>query len=208
MGPRSPASYLPTTASWPRAWTVVPPSTQSLLQAPLVLRSGFKPQPCPVGPRSPASYLPTTASWPRAWTVVPPSTQSLLQPLCAPHPFCFSPCHLWGPLVLRPGGPRSLLTALLSVSLVGTLGAQTRGPQEPPNRRSSCSISSALVPPRTGCSVLSLFSRRALEGDTLSPHPRPPSGGHSCCPGRRLPPRLNEGTTSPGCCLEEPVRLR
>lgn len=116
---------------------------------------------------------------------------------------------------LRSPTPQPVATALcasplllLSVSLVGTLGAQTRGPQEPPNRRSSCSISSALVPPRTGCSVLSLFSRRALEGDTLSPHPRPPSGGHSSCPGRWLPPRLNEGTTSPGCCLEEPVRLR
>ena len=64
-------------------------------------------------------------------------------------------------------------------------------------------------PPRGRDALCSRSSpRRALEGDTLSPHPRPPSGGHSCCPGRRLPPRLNEGTTSPGCCLEEPVRLR
>lgn len=156
---------------------------------------------CPSGPsrsqkRVQASAVPCGSPQPRQ---LPPHNGVLATGLdCGPplHPKPVATALCASPLLL------------LSVSLVGTLGAQTRGPQEPPNRRSSCSISSALVPPRTGCSVLSLFSRRALEGDTLSPHPRPPSGGHSSCPGRRLPPRLNEGTTSPGCCLEEPVRLR
>ncbi len=102
---------------------------------------------------------------------------------------------------LRSPTPQPVATALcasplllLSVSLVGTLGAQTRGPQEPPNLRSSCSTSSVLFPRRTGCSVasplllLSVSLVGTLGAQTRGPQ-EPPNLRSSCSTSSVLFPR-------------------